>query len=187
MCVAPLHRDCRYRYVVRVGDATHVTVRGIGPTRSIPASRDVVKQLLRLPNAGTDTDVLVVKAPIVTGWEYDRFTVGSTDAKYPVVRADPECQRARGQSYHTEGSMMGRVEMQTRVIVQPPREPEAPPPMAHMCDTFIARDTSGHVSCPVTGESRALETVCPAWMRQPKLRRSWELGFGDARPKTQGN
>jgi len=44
-----------------------------------------------------------------------------------------------------------------------------------MCDTFIARDTTGLVPDKI-----------PAWMQQPKGRRSWELGFG-IETKSLGN
>ena len=65
--VLAAHVERARGYVVRVTDATHVTVRTVGPTRSIPAGREVVKALLELPSQGADRDVLIVKAPVVTG------------------------------------------------------------------------------------------------------------------------
>ena len=75
-------------------------ISGLDGRRPLPAAPWIVEALLRLPNRGMGATVLVVTAPVISRWEYDRFTMG----------------HGTGQGYHTSGPKMGMVAMETRVV-----------------------------------------------------------------------
>jgi hypothetical protein len=86
--------------VERIGVNAHINVADGATRGSLPAAPWIVEQLVKLPSRGVGTTVLAVVAPVVSRWEYDRSTMSHNT----------------GQSYHTAGSKMGAVALQTRVV-----------------------------------------------------------------------